>query len=628
MMKKESEISSGAEKVERVEKFTQEGVDSAKTPTEKTEKEAPMPQSKGKTAKKTAEEKAAKERVDAARSRAKKKETAKKEKLSKREEKKKRAASKREKRREERENSIAEKKKRALERKERKAEARAAKLARRELLKNETKADRMKRLEREKRERIALRRKREETLEKEREERLKAREAAHVRKREAKKHRREQRSERRREGGYGGWLAAVISLGTACLILGGVVTAGAFRMNEMSLEMDSAALSSVYEMVGLGEDLGDRLGKLRVVSGAWEQRRLLTDVVVDSALLEAAVEKMPLGNEAGADISAFVNRIRAYAGELLKKLAAGGTLSEEDRARIEELYEESSGLHQELNALAGSAQDAKKLLSGGMEKMLSEKKKDMRSGEEAPFAQEGNIGKNRLADLEEVSSSEALELCKEYFSAYHIAEVRYTGETVTPEMSLYDFELLDEEGLGFVARLTKRGGKLAFFDTYEECTTKNFDLRDADALAREFLAKLGIEDVEAVWLSDGGMVANLTYTTVEDGVRIYPETIRVRVCEEKGRVIGIDARTYLVNDKTYDTSHSLTAEEAEARLSEGLVPYSVHLALIPVEGKEVVAYEFGCTYGEEEYIVYLDASSGEEVCVYRVVASARGSYLR
>ena len=131
-----------------------------------------------------------------------------------------------------------------------------------------------------------------------------------------------------------------------------------------------------------------------------------------------------------------------------------------------------------------------------------------------------------------------------------------------------------------------------------------------------------------MWLSDAGMVANLTYTTVQEGVRIYPEIIRIRVCEEKGRVVGMDARGYLLNDKEWSFEYTLSETEARSALAEGLEPYAVNLALIPAEGREVLCYEFGCTFGEDEYIVYLDANTGDEVCIYRVRTSAKGSYLR
>ncbi len=666
-MKKETgkNVSSGAEKVERVEQenFTQESVDPmapgketmtkndgtmSETGKKKTSK--PRTAAAKKTAKKTAvkrEEAAANKRVAAAKVRADKKEEKRAKKTSVKQAKiEKKAAVKQAKI--EKKQAIAEKKlarkemiaKKKAERLENRArrkadlkakrvERRAEKAARREILKNESKTERAKRIEREKRDKIAARRRKTEAREKARENKLKAREAAHVRKAEDKKHRREQKTERRRNG-FGGWLAAVISLGTACLVLAAVVTAGAFRMNDMAVEAESGYRSTLYEMVSVCEDLDDSLGKLRVSSGAGEQRKLLTDILVDTALLEASIERIPVDSATGTSISAFVNNTGSYARTLLSRLASGDGIREEDKTRIADLYEVNDSIYGELNGLITEVNSLKEFFGklGGMKDALTRLQNSGKEISEAPFSEEGNIGSNRLFALEEISSSEAESRARSYFEGYRIADVRYTGETVTREFSAYDFVLTDEDGLEIFAQITKHGGKLLFFDTYEECTQKNFDLEECDALARSFLAGLGIEDVEAVWLSDGGMVANLTYTTVSEGVRIYPEIIRVRVCEEKGRVVGMDARGFLVNDKDYNIRHTLAREEAARRLTAGLEPYACNLALIPVDGREVVAYEFGCKYGEDEYLVYIDANTGEEVEIFRVMASARGSYLR
>ena len=646
-------VSSGAKKVERVEKetFTQENVDS-NTPaveTTKTKKKATMSkETPKKTARKAAvkkEEREAKGRVAEAKKRAEKKADLKRAKLEKKaaikEQKleKKRAL---EERKLQKKELIAKKKaerkqKRADQKaklKERRVERKAEKSARRELLKNETKAERSKRIEREKRERIALKAKKQDARIKAREEKLKAREAARARKADDKKHRREQKTERRRTTGFGGWLAAVISLGTACLVLATVVTAGAFRMNDMAAETESGYRSTLYEMVSTCEDLDDSLGKLRLSGGAAEQRKLLTDVLVDTALLEASVEKLPIDQATSTDISSFINRTGTFARSMLAKISAGSALTAEEKARIKSLYEVNDAIYRELNTLITemSAGELREFFGGGgnMAESFTELAKSTRPTEiaDAPFAKEGNIGENRLTALEEISSSEAEALAEEYFAGYRIADVRYTGETVTEDFSCYDFVLTEESGTELFAQISKNGGKLVFFDSYEECTNKNFDLEECDALAREFLQELGIEDVEAVWLSDMGMVASLTYTTVENGVRIYPETIRVRICEEKGRVVGMDARGYLLNNKTYDTAHALSREEAQSKLDGGLTVYSANLALIPLDGGETVAYEFGCMYGEEEYIVYVDANTGDEVEIFRVMSSAKGSYLR
>lgn len=655
-MKKEigKNVSSGAEKVERVEEISQADVDTKK----------PQP-AKRKTAKKSAseknvkktpetaklkEEKAAAERTAAAKERAEKKQKKIEEKVSYQQAKVEKKAAIKEKKLEkkralaekrlERKEMIAKKKaerienrrKRSADLKAKKAERRAERAARKETLRHESKAERQKRIEREKKERLALRRKKQEARERAREEKIKAREAARARRAEDKKHKREEKSKRRTPG-FGGWLAAVISLGTACLVLAAVVTAGGFRMNDMAVATESDYRATLYEMVSVSEDLDENLGKLRISSGAGEQGRLLTDILVDSALLESAIEKIPVDNATSTDISSFVNRTNRYARAMLAKISSGTPLSAAERETVARLYEINDRMYNELNELANnlSSDMLREFLAGGGEMMqaFSEISEGTHSEiSDAPFSKEGNIGENRINRLEEVSSAEAEEAARGYFAAYHIRTVKYTGETVTQDISCYDFVLTDENGGEIFCQISKNGGKLVFFDSYEVCTQKNFDLEECDALAREFLKGIGVEDVEAVWLSDGGMVANLTYTTVQSGVRIYPEIIRVRVCEEKGRVIGLDAKSYLLNDKTYPLDYALTKQEALGKLAEGLDAHSVNLALVPAHGRVAVCYEIGCSYGEDEYIVYVDANTGEEVNIFRVRESARGSYLR
>ena len=408
-------------------------------------------------------------------------------------------------------------------------------------------------------------------------------------------------------------------------------------MNDMAVATENSYRANLYEMVSASEQLDDDLSKLRISAGANEQRLLLTDILVETALMESSLEKIPVDEATGTDISSFVNKTSSYARTLLQKLASGESLSKSELSTVTYLYEINDQLYHELNELTTLAErGAMRAFMEGKSGKVSDRFAQMgqsvaKGAEEtldAPFAGGGNVGENRLARFEEITSSEAEERAKQYFEAYHVREVKFTGETITNEVSCYNFVLTDENDVEIFAEITKNGGKLAFFDTYEECTTKNFDLSTCDAIAREYLSSLGIGNVEAVWLSDGGMVANLTYTSLEDGVRIYPETIRVRVCEEKGRVVGLDAREYLLNDEERDLSARLSKSEAQSKLSAGLEPYAANLALIPVNGQETLCWEFACKYADGEYIVYLDASTGEEVRIFRVLQSAQGSYLR
>ena len=519
--------------------------------------------------------------------------------------------------------------------KNKKIEKRAERIARRELLKHETRAEKQKRLEREKKERIALKRQKSERKDKAREEKRKAREAAHARKAENAKHKREQRTRRKENRrGFGGWLAAVISLGVACLALATVVTAGAFRMNEVALEGENGARSTLYEMLSVSEDMDNNLTKLRVSEGREEQRKLLTNVLVDSALLENALERIPVDAATSTDISSFVNNTNAYARMLLKKLAAGEKLTQTQKNTVAYLWEINKDLTKELNTLATtmSAKDLRAFMNGKAGAMSEQfaqmgqtSKREPQSEVDAPFSGAANVGRNQLASLEEITQSRAEELVRGYFENYNVQKVCYTGETTAQDASMYNFVLTDANGVEIYAQITKNGGKLAFMDIYEENTNKQFDLNACNDIAQEFLAKMGIDNAEAVWYSDGGSVADIVYTSCDNGVCAYPDTIRVRVCECKGIVVGLDARGYWFNYTQRDLDATLSVEEARSAITmecdEG------RLALITVDGEEVLTYEFLCKSGENEYLVYVDAETGEEVQMYTVREGMRGRYL-
>lgn len=644
--KNTTNVSSGAKKVESLEKPAG-GVKKTATKTTAKKSTAKTSQAVKKAANraKQAEAVAAEKRLDAAKAHAAKKEQKYLHKAEAQQKKLEKKAELKEKKLEKRAALAAKKAERKqarldhlAEAKQRKVEHKAERIARREMLKNETKAERQKRLEREKKERIALKRRASEQKEKAREQKMKAREAAHARKAEERKHKREQKTERKKHApGFGGWLAAVISLGVTCLALATVVTAGAFRMNDMATESVGGYRSTLFEMVSVSEEMDNNLSKLRVASGAEEQRRLLTDLLVDAALMENAMEKIPVDTVTGTDISAFINKTGSYCRNLLSKLATGSALTQTERNTLDYLYTVNSGLYNELNELATHMTEKEfRAFLDGKEGEISQKFGEMGQGTltqpqetvDAPFSGEGNVGTNQLEGEEEISRTRAEELVKEYLKDYHVSTVMYTGETVSKEAQCYNFSLTDANGIELYAQITKKGGKLAFFNTYEACTEKNFDLNTCDSLAREFLASLGIEEVEAVWLTDTGMVADIAYVGVQNGVRVYPDMIKVRVCESKGRVVGMDAVEYLLNHEERSFGSAITREEAQEKLSAGLEPYAAHLALVPIDGKEILAHEFACTYGEEEYIVYLDANTGDEIQVYRVRNSANGSYLR
>ena len=465
-------------------------------------------------------------------------------------------------------------------------------------------------------------------------------ERARLQKAEARERAREERArekERRSSGskGVGGWIAAVVSLGVTCLTLAAVVTAGAVRMNELEARYENAAREAVYEMAEAAEAMDASLCKLRVSEGRSEQRRLLTEVAVESALLESALEKLPLQAEEAQALSDFINRTGGYARALLERLNAGGSLGEREAGTLDYLHAVNVQLLAALNAaehrlsheeLAGFFKGSAEGMNAAFKEMAGYTRLEAEGLVEPPFAGAGNVGENRLAGGE-LSEARAVELAESFLAGYHIKEAHCTGEAHLGDAVLYNVALTDGE-TAYEVSVAKKDGSLVYFSAEGGCGQQNFELEACDGLAREFLKKTGIEGVERVWASEYGGTAELAYVPVQGGVYLYSDLVRVRVCESKGRVVGLDALQYRLNHH----ERTLGTPRAEGEIAQYLSPRlevtEAHLALVPVGGEEKLSYQFSCRFGEEEYIACLDAKSGEELMLYRIFHGEGGDFLR
>lgn len=648
MEKKENNIakntSSGAEKVENIQDRAQAkaesagGANAASTAKKSAVKKEAKKTDKRRKVEKTMEQKEkvnAKKRVDAALAReerkAKKAEMKAAQKAKKEEMKALRKAKQQEKRLQMKEKH----QERIALMKEKRAERKAERLARKELLRSETAAQRIERIEKEHAEKLALKKQQREQAYNLKLERRDAR----LKKREQRLKDRQHRRETRRTPGFGGWLAAVISLGVVTLALTAVVTLGAIDIAEMNTAMTTTYRGTLYELVGIMENVDTDLNKVRVSASSAQQSRLLTDLLLQARLAESSLERFPLNAEADANVTSFINRTADYSQAMLNKIHSGQKLTQEDVARIEKLYQTNHKVREELNRLATTMSDK------DMESFIKAKKgnrvfESFQTLENATL-EENNEEQGPFADVapqnkeggeqnkkEEITSSRAEELCLGYFKDYAIDHADYAGETTAQDIEAYNFFLHDERGRQLFAQISKKGGELVSFDFYEDCSAKNFDLERSKMIAEDYLSALGYENMTAVWVNESGTQATFNFAYEQNGAVYYPDMVKVKVCETKGKVVGFDAVAFLKNHRTRtELNTQVSIGEAQEKLNPNLRVEASRLTVIPVDGKETAAYEFVCDYQGDTYFIYVDAMTGEEVRILNVLNSKQGRVL-
>ncbi len=510
-------------------------------------------------------------------------------------------------------------------------ERKAKKAERRDLLKHESKEMR---IERKRKEREAIL-----------QARAAKREAALADKRAKREHRlkvraqkRAEKNDKRHAPGFGGWLAAVIALGVTTLALGTMLTFGWINMNGMEADMANVHTSSLYELNSVVDNLDTNLSKARVSNSRGEQVRLLSDIAIESEIAETLIERMPVESRLTQNMSSFVNKMGDSAQSMLYSVSNGDKLTDSQIATIEHMYNTNLELKRIINDLTAHSdgKDMLKAMRGktdcllystfdDIENTTIETPKEIHDG---PFAENiDKVNAKALEGLEEISAARAEELAKKYFDSYGVKDAKCTGETISEQLSLYNITLKTKDG-EMSAQLSKQGGKVVEFNSFKDCTKKNFSVDRCIDIAEDFLSELGLKDMKAVWTSENGTTCNLNFAYSQDGVVIYSDMIKVKVCEERGIVTGMEGLAYVLNHSERQLpSAKITKGDASDKLHAGFEVKSSRLCVIPTDGGEVLAYEFYGMYGDNTYYIYIDAKTGNEAEVFTVIGTKQGKAL-
>ena len=450
---------------------------------------------------------------------------------------------------------------------------------------------------------------------------------AHSKKKAEKTRKRTTQHRESRAKGYGGWIAAVVTLWVTTLALATTVTVGAVEMSAMKKGAMSTNRATMYELTGIMEHVDNDLDRVRISASPVQQSRILTDLLVQARLAETDLEKLPISFEQERNITIFINRTAMECERMLSKLRQGESLNEQDLEALEGLYNANHSIRQELEGLTEKMtdKDIGEYLKGNggmiyeaLNRLDTLTLEENRAAFDKKKAEIPAPGMRSTPEGEEnsIDGARAVELCNGYFTKYKINNFQCVGETVTHGYSAYNVQGYDEKGTMLFAEIDRQNGKLVGFEYYEDCSAENFDLQNAERIAEEFLDGLGYEDMEIVKCRESGSTAEFTFLYEDDGVVYYPDEIRVKVCRTRGVVTGMDATKYLKNHRgRVEVNAKISLEIAREKLSDKLVMESARLAVVNTARGERTAYEFLCSYQDTYYYVYMDAETGDEIAI-------------
>jgi len=168
--------------------------------------------------------------------------------------------------------------------------------------------------------------------------------------------------------------------------------------------------------------------------------------------------------------------------------------------------------------------------------------------------------------------------------------------------------------------LTQTGGHPINILLDRPVPIKKISLNDGKIKAEKYLKDLEFQNMEAVTTAEYENTGVYTFLYKEDNVRIYSDTVQVKIALDNGEVLGLSARNYFMNhrDRTIKKPE-ISLEDAKDKVNPNLEIHADYLAVMDNElGKEVLCYEFLGTYQGITYRIFINASDGKEEKVERL----------
>lgn len=403
---------------------------------------------------------------------------------------------------------------------------------------------------------------------------------------------------------------------------------------------------TMFEMIGYIKNVEVELAKLQVTTTPNLTAQTLADIWRQSNLAKVDLAAIPVEQNSMSNTSKFLTQLSDFSYSLMKQTISDQKILNEQYDQIKELYSQSKQLSSVSNDIYNDLNEGR-LKWDELEKVGNEKLDT--SVESQAVSDVSNIGKalqqyegliydgafsdhiltikpKYIEQGKEVSEQDAENKIKEVIGEDKIEEITYGGIS-EGQLELYNYKvkLKEQENL-YTVDITKQGGKLYLMLSDRNVESESITMDQAKKNGLEFLKTLGIEDVKDTYYIKYENMATINYAGVQDGVVLYPDLIKIKVALDTGEVCSAELEGYIYNHtKRTDITPNITMDQAKSVLNKNIVVQSQNLAIIPTDSKnEVLCYEFKGSIDERNFLIYINAKTGQEEKVLLIIDTPGG----
>lgn len=416
------------------------------------------------------------------------------------------------------------------------------------------------------------------------------------------------------------------------------------KNNEVELASRNLYNNNFYELVNYVQNVETYLAKSTISTSSTHSAETLTYLWREANLAQTYLANLPIESQELEKTEKFLNQVSDYSYTLSRKNIKGEDLNDEELKNLEELHGYSMDLKNVLNQLGTDLEQG------------SITWKDLKSNANEEFAQAVSSNLDIFGSLEEdfheysgliydgafsehltstepkgltgddISEEDAKNKINSVFGSENIKEISSLGVNENSELPSYNFSLKNQKDENITIAITKKGGHIVYFNCNRDVQEEKLSYEDANKKGLEFLNNLHVNNMkETYYLNENGIMT-INYAYLQDNVVMYPDLIKVKIALDNGEILGIETKGYLNNHTERKiTQNIISIDEAKKKLNKNLNIQSEGMAIIPTEYKtEILCYEFKGKVDDNEFLVYINAQTGDEEDILIVYNTPNG----
>ena len=402
-----------------------------------------------------------------------------------------------------------------------------------------------------------------------------------------------------------------------------------------------------YQLIEYVDNTEKLLAKATISYSSEHATETFANIDKQSTLAQAYLARMPIDTQELENTQKFLHQLGDYCYTVSKKTIKGEELTQEELDNLDSLHDHCLELKNTLYQLEtdfseetikwGDLSNTGNRLFAREDENLSQTsfaniEEDLHqyAGLIYDGAYSENLQNPDIVGLtgEDISKEEAETKAKEFLGEDIIKEINFVEESQNSNIICYNFNVKTKnENENVSIGVSKKGGHIVWINSDRNVTEESIKPEDAVNIGKDFLQNREYKDMKETYYMKENNVLTVNYAYNQDNVVIYPDLIKLKIALDNGEILGLESTGYLNSHKEREIAEvKVTEEQARKLINPKLEIKSIDMAMIPTEwNTEILCWEVKGKTEENDFLVYINAETGDEEDILMIVDTPNGT---